>query len=177
MPRILLVNEADEVVGTADRYSKKPEEIFRAAHLWFTNSNGEILLAQRAAQKVWGANMWGPAAAGTLEEGETYESNIIKEAEEEIGLVIEPERLQKSFKMRFKTVGGSFNQFFTYKADAHIESFRLQEDEVQAVRWVTKEVLLEEITAYPERFVGNMPYWLFNFIPEAKALVPEKWYD
>ena len=30
--------------------------------------------------------VWGPAVSGTNEEGETYDSNIIKEAQEEIGL-------------------------------------------------------------------------------------------
>jgi len=84
--KIPIVNEQDEIIKVVDIKDRKPGEICRITGLWLTDPEGNILLAQRAFNKKLSPGLWGPAAAGTVEEGETYESNIIKEAEEEIGL-------------------------------------------------------------------------------------------
>ncbi len=85
--QIPIVNEQDEIIGYKDRKDRNLVDITRVSALWITNEDGEILLAQRGLNKTHSPGLWGPAVAGTVEEGETYESNIIKEAEEEIGLV------------------------------------------------------------------------------------------
>ena len=82
-----IVNENDEIIDYKPRneidYKK---DYYRIGCLWLTNSKGEVLLAQRLLTKDKDPGMWGPSAAGTLEKGESYESNIYKEAEEELGL-------------------------------------------------------------------------------------------
>ena len=85
--RIPIVDENDNVIKNIDAGEKKPGEISRVSALWVTSEEGEILLAQRAVTKKRDPGCWGPAVAGTVEEDETYEDNIIKEAEEEIILV------------------------------------------------------------------------------------------
>jgi len=55
-------------------------------------------LAQRSFNKTHNPGQWGPAVAGTNDEGETYESNIIKEAEEEI--VLRDIKFKKAGKLR-----------------------------------------------------------------------------
>ncbi len=84
MVEIVLVNERDEVIGYRQRGNRSLGFV-RVSALWITNSKEETLIAQRAFTRS-AAGLWGPSAAGTLEKGETYLSNIIKEAEEEIGL-------------------------------------------------------------------------------------------
>ena len=42
--------------------------------------------SKKAKTKINDPGMWGPAVAGTVEENETYEENIIKESKEEINL-------------------------------------------------------------------------------------------
>lgn len=80
--RIPIVNEQDEIIGYKDRKDRNTVDITRITGLWLWNEKGEVLLAQRALSKDINPGLWGPAVAGTVEEGETYESNIIKEAEE-----------------------------------------------------------------------------------------------
>lgn len=46
-------------------YSK---DIFRTASLWITNSNGDILLAQRKFDKKVDPGKWAEAVVGTVEE-------------------------------------------------------------------------------------------------------------
>lgn len=84
--KIPIVNEQDEIIGYKDRDLRDPKEITRVSGLWVTDTAEKILLAQRSWKKKSDPGRWGPAVAGTVEEGETYESNIIKEAREEIGL-------------------------------------------------------------------------------------------
>ena len=110
-PRIIIVNDQDEIMGHKERGTLVSEDIYRVAGLWVTNSNGNILLAQRQLGKRNDPGKWGPAVAGTVDEGETYESNIIKEAEEEIGLEdISP---TKSKKRRYTGEHNYFCQWFS----------------------------------------------------------------
>ena len=84
---IPIVNEQDEIIGYKDRKNRNIDDIVRATCLWVSDKNDNILLAQRAFSKEHDPGLWGPSAGGTVEEGETYELNILKEAEEEIGLI------------------------------------------------------------------------------------------
>src|SRR3989338_11488629 len=110
MKDIIIVNENDEIIGFKKRGTLKPEDIYRVSALWIENSKGEVLLAQRSFSKKHHPGLWGPAVAGTNEEGETYEENIIKEAEEEVGL--KDIHLKKWFKKRTSTDYNHFTQFF-----------------------------------------------------------------
>ena len=84
--KIPVVNQQDEIIGYKEKSLITTDDIYRVSALWITDTTGRILLAKRAFTKSRHPGLWGPAVAGTVEEGETYESNIIKEAEEEIGL-------------------------------------------------------------------------------------------
>lgn len=92
MAKIIIVDDLDNELGSMER-DKVTTERYRVTALWLTNSKGEILLAQRALTKKISPGRWGPAVAGTIEVGETYDSNIKKEAREELditGLAIKP---------------------------------------------------------------------------------------
>jgi len=96
--KIIIVDENDNPIGLKERgtldYDK---DIYRVSALWITNSKGQILIARRALTKKQNPGKWGPGVAGTIDEGETYDSNIIKEAKEELGLQnIKPEKWIKT---------------------------------------------------------------------------------
>lgn len=65
------------------------------AHIWFYTSDGEILLAQRAASKTLHPLLWDVSVAGHIDTGETVEQGAIREVQEEIGLTIEEDDLEK----------------------------------------------------------------------------------
>jgi isopentenyldiphosphate isomerase len=116
--RIIIVNDQDQIIGYKERGTIAQEDIYRVSALWVTNSHGDILLAQRAFTKSHDPGKWGPAVAGTLDEGETYERNIIKETEEEIGLknivpILGP-------KVRERGKHNYFDQWYTLITDKKI---------------------------------------------------------
>src|SRR3989338_3993719 len=113
--RIPIVNEQDEIIGYKDRKDRNKVDIARITGLWLWNEKGEALLAQRSFNKKMHPGMWGPAVAGTVEEGETYESNIIKESEEEIGLT--NIQLVSGARLRKRTNYNYFVQQFSIVLD------------------------------------------------------------
>jgi len=83
-----VVDENDQLIGYKERSKIDfKKDIYRIGALWLTDGTGQILIAQRKLTKDKDPGKWGPAAAGTVEKSETYESNAYKEAQEEIGLV------------------------------------------------------------------------------------------
>ena len=81
--RVPIVDENDIVLYYKDRKDRDlRKEISRSSAIWITNEKGDILIAKRSKNKVNFPNIWGPSAAGTVEEGESYESNIIKEVKD-----------------------------------------------------------------------------------------------
>lgn len=158
--RIPIVNEQDEIIGYEDRNNANPRNITRVSGLWLTDRDGNILLAQRAFSKKNNPGLWGPAVAGTLEEGETYESSIIKEAEEEIGLIgLKP---VPGPKIRRSTSHEYFTQWFTAVVD-HDYPFKKQDEEVEEVRWFSKDELIKLIEEKPESFSKNFKSNLNHF--------------
>jgi isopentenyl-diphosphate delta-isomerase len=160
---LIIVNEQDEIIGHKDRADHNPDFITRVAGLWIYNSKGEVLIAQRAFDKVHDPGKWGPAAAGTVEKGETYLSNIIKEAEEELGIVLQESQLAVGKHKFRETSHKYFSQTFIAKLDLPIEDFKIQKEEVESIRWVDMEELSVWVKKRPEDFIASFPESLQEF--------------
>lgn len=153
-PKTIIVNASDEIIGHKTRNAVNKEDIYRVSALWIINSKGEILLARRHHTKSHHPNMWGPAVAGTVEEGETYASNMIKETEEEIGLKYIKPTLGP--KMEITGEHHHFTQWFTLKVDKDINDFKIQEDEVEEIKWFTPQELRNGLQVQPDEFLPRM---------------------
>jgi isopentenyldiphosphate isomerase len=162
MERIPIVDENDSIIEYKERESVLPSDIYRATGLWITNSKGEILLARRALTKRKSPGMWGPAAAGTVEEGETYESNVVKEAEEELGLSgIEPEIW---FKQRITGESNFFGQWFKLQIDVPVEDLVLDPREVMDARWFTKDELIRLAETESNVLIKSLQQWVIEVL-------------
>jgi isopentenyldiphosphate isomerase len=150
---IIVVDEQDKEIGVKPIEELTNDDIYRVSALWLINDKDQILLARRGYNKKHSPGCWGPAVAGTLEEGETYDSNIIKEAAEEIGLKdIKPE---KGPKIHNKIDYNHFTQWYILKVSKET-NFKVQKSEVAEIKWWNKEELLKEIKNNPESFVPSM---------------------
>lgn len=150
---IIIVDENDNQVGVMDR-EKVVDEIYRVASLRITNSKGEILLARRAYSKKHDPGKWGPAVAGTLDEGETYESNIYKEAKEELGIT--NVEFKKGEKARVDAKWHYFTQRFYVQLDWPLERFNPDPGEVAEVKWFGVDELKHELAAHPDEFLNSV---------------------
>ena len=154
MEKIIIVDNKDNKIGIKERESVTKENIYRVSVLWVTNSKSEILLAKRSLNKTHSPGMWGPAVAGTVEENETYDLNMIKEAEEEIGL--KNVKLQKGLKIRMTTKYNFFCQWYFVKIDRSLNEFKLQESEVAEIKWFSKKELLHKIEESQDEFARSV---------------------
>jgi len=154
MEKIIIVDNKDNKIGIKERESITKENIFRVSVLWVTNSENEILLAKRSLNKTNSPGRWGPAVTGTVAENETYDSNIIKETIEEIGL--RDIRPQKGFKKRMITKYNYFCQWYFIKIDRNLDEFKLQEDEVEEIKWFSREELLRKIEKDQDKFMQSV---------------------
>lgn len=138
---IPIVNEQDEIIGYKQRsevdYTK---DIFRTASLWITNSEGQILLAQRSKDKKVDPDKWAEAVGGTVEGTDSYKVTIYREAEEELGVV--EEKFELSIKQFVNTpTARYFIQWYTLTLDWPLDNFHPQESEVQKIGWWNPEQL------------------------------------
>lgn len=156
MARIIVVDDEDTVIGYKEKNELEPSDINRSSALWITNKGGNILLAKRALSKEHDPGKWGPAVAGTVEEGETYDSNIIKEAEEELGLAnIKPVQGPKE---KFSGEHKFFGQWYLLTFNGPIDDLVINKNEVEEVKWFSVEEFKKALKEKPEEFVSSMPH-------------------
>lgn len=153
--KIHIVDNQDNLIGVKERTEiDYKTDIYRVSALWLTNSKGQTLLAKRAAVKDKDPGKWGPAVAGTIDEGETYDDNIHKEAIEEIGL--EGAEFTKGSKIRITHPRNYFCQWYFVTLDRDADTFVMQEDEVDKLEWVDIEQMKQELKTSPDKYVPAM---------------------
>ncbi len=156
----VIVDEQDNPIGSKPWRDVQYADVYRVSALWLTDARtGEALIAQRKWTKKNDPGRWGPAVAGTIELNETYETNIAKEIEEEIGLT----GLSLTFGPKTYTDDGQhkfFCQWFLASVDKGNIQLKLQEDEVEGVKWVSKDWLLADLAKNPRNYTPSTPQYL-----------------
>jgi len=113
------------------------------AHIWFYNTDGEILLQQRAASKAIYPLLWDVSVAGHIDAGETIKSGAVREIKEEIGFKIKKKKLEKigvfeCFRSYPKgIIDNEFHHTFIAKFDGFLFDLKPQKEEVEALKLVS----------------------------------------
>ena len=140
-------------------------------HLWLYTSNGQILLQQRSHKKTIYPLLWDVSVAGHIDAGETFEEAAIRETEEEIGLVLNPENLTKIGRHLHKSEYGDgaikdyeFHQVYIAELRKEISELSPHKDEVEALKLVSLtefERLLEHSNTNSHFIASNSTYYKF----------------
>ncbi len=164
--RQVIVDKNDTAIGLKERDMLEPGDIYRVAVLWLTDLKNNVLMAQRAFTKKIDPGVWGPAVAGTVEESEEYDDNIVKEIAEEIGLRVTTNDLKKGPKLYIEGRRNDyFQQWYFYTIDKPAEDFAIQKDEVVQVRWFSPDELKQAVKTRPDEFVYAIPQWIDILLP------------
>ncbi len=153
--KITVVDEDDNVISSEPRELVDEKKLrYKVSALWIKNSGADILLARRAHTKSHSPGKWGPAVAGTVEEAESYEENIIKEAKEELGLT--DITLEKGPKTKTNGEHNYYTQWFTCTINKPINEFKIQKEEVAEIKWFSKQELKEALENNSGEFIEKM---------------------
>ncbi len=93
-----VVNSKDQVIDCKTRAEVHRNNLLhRSVHAIVFNDKGEIFLQHRAPHRDNNPDLWDSSVAGHLQTGESYDEAMVREIEEEIGVILEsvPDRLFK----------------------------------------------------------------------------------
>ncbi|MBI1970432.1 NUDIX domain-containing protein [Candidatus Woesearchaeota archaeon] len=146
------VDGHDRFIGvrSRDEFLNSPH-IRRCSFLLLFDNKGKTLLQKRIITKKLYPGLYTAAVSGTVEGDETYEQTIEREMKEEIGISVP---YQELFKVQYSST--LHNAFcMVYQAmypETPEQSFLIQEDEVEYVKWIPLSTLRSLLAAQPELF-------------------------
>lgn len=118
-----------------------PEDVYHlVVHVCIFNSKGEMLIQQRQSYKEGWPDLWDISVGGSAVLGDSSQKAAEREVKEELGLTINLQGVRPHFTNNFAR---GFDDFYLVEMEVNIEELKLQEEEVQAAKWATKEEILE----------------------------------
>lgn len=114
----------------------------KAVHIWIVNDNNEVLLQKRSPNKDSNPNMWDISSAGHLSAGDKSLSGAVREIKEELGIDVLPSQLRligtrkKASHYKSSFINNEFNDVYLLRLSLNLDTIKLQEEEVSAVKYV-----------------------------------------
>lgn len=111
-------------------------------HVCIFNLEGKMLIQQRQPFKDGWPNMWDITVGGSAVSGDTSQLAAEREVYEEIGYKLSLDGIRPSLTINFDK---GFDDIYLIQKDVDISKLKLQYEEVQSVKWASKEEILSMI--------------------------------
>ena len=150
--------ERQRLIQTTDHHTPlAPGEYIVIVHALILNTNGEVLIQQRANDKSLWANLWDISCSGAPIAGETSAEGIAREIKEELGWSIDFDHIRPILTANFDH---GFSDYYVYQLDKSLSIADIQYNtqEIQAINWVTMPEILALIEQ--DKFVPYKPSFL-----------------
>jgi isopentenyl-diphosphate delta-isomerase len=161
--QLVLVNERDEVTGTAGKLETHQKGLLhRAFSIFIFNTKGEMLLQQRSHQKYHSGGLWSNACCSHPLAGEDLKQAAIKRLAEEMGFKTE---LFPLFHFIYKAEFDNglteyeFDHVFMGEYDGPVG---INEDEVMDFSFKTMEEIKNSLLAGPQNYTA----WFIESFPK-----------
>lgn len=148
-----ILDEKGNKTGEVKSYDEAHQKglTHMAVHVWFVNSNGEILIQKREKNRVAYPGYWDISASGHVSAGESSLEAAQKETREELGVACEEGDFKYLFTLEEHIVinngtyiNNEFQDVFLVQKDISISDIKFTDGEVEAVKFVS----LEEFKKY-----------------------------
>lgn len=140
----------------------------RSSHLWIVDGRGwpeaRILVQRRHRAKLTDPGRWDIAVAGHVSAGQTPLEAVVREAHEELGLVLDPQGLDFLGAWPKEYVEPAFadrewQHLFAGVWNGDVLDLVLQAEEVTAVRWMDLAEYRARLEAHDGDYVGRWEDW------------------
>ena len=152
-----LVSESNELTGEVQPRSRCHAEglLHRTVYLLLRDASGRVLLSRRSPRKAVAPGLWDLSCAEHVSPGESYAQAACRGAREELAVQLAEGALEQLLppsrrELRWTTAAGKRvldNEFVPLLQARYDGDVRADAAEVDAVRWVTWQELLEEASA------------------------------
>lgn len=155
MSYLVLVNEADEAIGTMEKMEVHQKGLLhRAFSVFIFNKKGEMLLQQRADNKYHSPGLWTNACCSHPLMNEAVKDAAVKRLKEELGFTTE---LTKAFSFTYRA---EFDNGLTEHEFDHVFLGTWQGDispdprEVKDHCYMTMEAIATSMAMQPQRYTS-----------------------
>jgi isopentenyl-diphosphate delta-isomerase len=153
--QVILVNEKDEIEGTAGKMEVHRKGLLhRAFSVFVFNKRGEMLLQQRALNKYHSGGLWTNACCSHPEPGEETKSGAVRRLKEELGFET---KLEKVFDFIYKAEFDNglteyeFDHVYTGSYDGEID---FASEEVMDVCYKPMHEIRDSLQSQPSRYTA-----------------------
>lgn len=149
-----ILNDDGTLSGrTAMKSVAHSQGLFHATvHIWFYTKKGELLFQKRAKKKDTHPGLWDVSVAGHIGAGESMLDSAIREIQEEIGIIVPQDRLQKVgiFKSVQKhsanLIDCEFHHTFLSNLEVPLKMLTRQKSEVDDLKLIPISEFEKELT-------------------------------
>lgn len=117
-----------------------PGEYHLVVHVCIFHPNGKLLIQHRHPRKRGWPDKWDLSVGGSAQAGENSRATAKRETQEELGLSYDFSKERPFFTIHFSR---GFDDFYLIEVEVELADLKLQKSEVQGVRWVNREELME----------------------------------
>jgi len=154
MEKVVLVNENNEFLGLMPKMEAHEKGLLhRAISVLIYNSQGDMLIQQRAAAKYHWPLIWSNAVCTHPRENESFEQAATRRLKEELNINCNITEIHRFVYKAIDKITGliehEYDVVFTGVFDGEIP---FDSSEIHDVRWISEEDLKMEIAIKPETY-------------------------
>lgn len=154
MEQLILVDEADNELGYAEKYEthKKPVKLHRAFSVFIFNDEGQLLITKRSSSKKTWPGFWSNACCSHPRPNEPVELAAKRRLEEELGFSCDLEFLFKFiYNADYDHDWGEheLDHIFTGHHNGEIKP---DEEEVDEWKFAGTDTLKKDVLNHPEKY-------------------------
>lgn len=157
--------EYAEKIETRDRCHK--EGLWhKAVALFIINSKDQVLLQKRSKNKKMWPDMWDITAGGHVDSGEFGFEAVIREAKEELGIILNKSDIDfigccTSVNTKGDSIDKHFNEYYIAEKDIDETKLKLDEQEVSEVKWMNKEEIIKRVKDNYNGITDKLGCWTY----------------
>lgn len=154
MEKVILVDENDNQIGLEDKVKAHLGQgiLHRAFSVFVFNKKGQLLLQQRASEKMLWPLCWTNTCCSHPREGEKYEEAGQRRLKEEMGFTCSLKRIGEiTYHANYKDIG-SENEYCPVLVGEYDGEVNFDKKEANNIKWIDLKELKEDMEKNPDNY-------------------------